>query len=165
MKASSKCFDLIKSFEAFRAEAYPDPDSGWQPGDPIEKGMPWTYGYGSTIRLDGSKVQPGDTITEIAAGVLLAIQVNSEYAPSVARMVKVQISQNIFDSLTSFAYNEGKGALENSTLLKLVNAKSNDYYAITLAFLMWRKGTRNGVRIDMNGLVKRRIFEAGLYFS
>ena len=46
---------LVKQWEGFRKNAYPDPGS--------KNGEPWTIGYGQTC-IHGRKVRKGDTITE-----------------------------------------------------------------------------------------------------
>lgn len=156
MKASSNCIEIIKAFEDFRVSAYPDPASG---------GAPWTYGYGFTIRPDGKKVQPGDTITREAADLHLPDLVNGIFAPAVSGLLKVAVSQNAFDALVSLGFNIGPGQLATSTIMKLVNMKSSDEWALVQAFLMWNKGTSNGVKKVMGGLVKRRTREAALFFT
>ncbi|HRC03299.1 MAG TPA: lysozyme, partial [Niabella sp.] len=69
-------------------------------------------------------------------------------------------TQGQFDALVSFAYNLGIGALQRSTLLKLVRVNPKNP-AIADEFAKWVNA--GGKRL--NGLVKRRAAEAALYFS
>lgn len=144
MKPSEACYKLIASFEGKRLKAYQD-----------SVGV-WTIGYGTTFYPDGSKVKQGDSITEEKADFLLKWQV-LEKSAGVAKLVDV--SQNKFDALVSFAYNLGLGALKKSTLLKKVLVNPNDP-SIEAEFLKWNKA--NG--IVLNGLTKRRQAEADLFF-
>lgn len=53
--------------------------------------------------------------------------------------VKVQLTQDQFDALVSFTYNEGTFALRKSPLLRKLNAK--DYQGAADQFLTWDKIT------------------------
>lgn len=152
MTPSSKCYDIIRSFEGLRLQAYKDPGS--------QDGLPITIGYGTTIYPEGKKVQLGDVITKERADECLKFEVDKK-ALSVDSVTKeLSLNQNQFDSLTSFAYNCGIGALQKSTLLKKVKANKNDP-TIEQEFLKWNKA---GGHV-MSGLTKRRQKEADLYFS
>ena len=61
--------------------------------------------------------------------------------------------------LVSFAYNIGRTAFENSTLLKLLNR--GEYEAAAEQFEKWNK---SGGRV-LNGLTKRRFDEQKLFLS
>ncbi len=140
---------LIETFEGFRASPYQCP-----------AGI-WTIGYGSTYYENGKHVQQGDPAISLerAQGLLLALLASFEKTvASLTRTAKV--TQNQFDALTSFAYNAGPKALQNSTLLKKVVANHNDP-AIRDEFMKWVMG---GGR-QLPGLVRRRQAEANLYFS
>lgn len=104
---------LIRQFEAFRAEAYPDPASG---------GAPWTYGWGFTTTASGAPVQPGMTISQADADALLLQKFNSYFGPEVDALVRWPKAQDYeIAALYSFAWNEGPAALRRSTLLRLYN--------------------------------------------
>jgi lysozyme len=75
----------------------------------------------------------------------------------VKKLVKVELNQNRFDALTSFAYNCGLGNLKSSTLLKKVNAR--DWDGAAKEFRKWNKG---GGKV-LPGLVRRRDSEALLF--
>ena len=124
----------------------------------------WTIGYG-TILIDGrTPVRKGDRITKEKADALLFEEVMKK-GHEVREVVKpATLSQQQFDALVSFAYNVGVGALKNSTLLKRVKANPKDPF-IRDAFLMWDKAHVDGTLVEIEGLKRRRIEEADLYFS
>ncbi|MCK8356941.1 lysozyme, partial [Erwinia amylovora] len=71
--------------------------------------------------------------------------------------VKVPLSQSQFDALVSFSYNVGSGALEGSTLLRLLNA--GDYDGAHGQFSKWTKAAG----VELAGLVRRRAREAEVF--
>lgn len=149
MKISQKGIELIKQFEAFKANPYIDAVS-----------VP-TIGYGVTYYLDGRKVTMKDqAITEQQASLLLESLIEKDFA----RFVPTNVNQNQFDALCSLVYNIGVGAFTKSTLYKKVLANPNDE-SIKQEFLKWNKGRRNGQLVEMKGLTNRRIKESELYFS
>jgi len=83
----------------------------------------------------------------------------------VNRAVKVPLSQNQFNALVDFAYNEGDGALEISTLLKKLNA--GEYQAAAEQFLAWDEVTdpATGKKVVNEDLVKRRQKERALFLK
>ena len=113
MQVSDAGIELIKSFEGFRANAYPDPKSG---------GDPWTVGYGTTKFPSGRPVKQGDKVTPGQAELYLREDVK-KFANSVDVLVTVPLKQCQYDALVSFVYNLGATNFRNSTLLKKLNAK------------------------------------------
>jgi lysozyme len=110
--------DLARD-EGLRLNAYPDPlsprgrcevmPSGERPPNwqtlPAE---PWTYGYGSTTRPDGSLVQEGDTCTlEEASALLKAAAAKAE--AELDRQIPWwrELSSYRQDVFTMLAYNMG----------------------------------------------------------
>jgi len=79
--------------------------------------------------------------------------------------VKAPITQNQFDALVSFTYNEGTGALEKSTLLVKLNEKN--YTEAAAHFLAWDKITdpKTGEKVVCETLVQRRKEESHLFLS
>lgn len=147
-KISNLGLELIKKYEGFKAKAYLCP------------AKVITIGYGSTYYEDGTKVKLTDSpITQERATELLEALLVS-YERSVDSYCVDTINQYQFDALCSFAYNCGVGNLKSSTLLKKVNKNPQDV-TIRNEFLKWNKG---GGKV-LNGLTKRRIEEAQLYFS
>ena len=137
--------DLIKQFEGCKLKAYKCP-----------AGLD-TIGYGNTFYPDGTKVKPGDVITQERSNELLDIIVE-DFAKKVKPLIKQNLTDNNFSALVSFAYNAGVTNLKNSTLLKKVNANPKDP-SIRAEFMKWVRANDK----VLNGLVKRREAEAKLY--
>lgn len=137
----------VKRWEGMKLTAYPDPGS--------RDGTPWTIGYGHTS--DGfMKVHRGLTITVAQAEAALEFDLN-ETAAAVDELVKVELSDNQFGALVSFAFNVGTGAFAKSTLLRKLN--KGDYAAVPTEMARWV----NNDGKPMKGLVNRRAAEAGLW--
>lgn len=83
----------------------------------------------------------------------------ARFVAAVNRLVRVSLTQNQFDALVSFTYNLGEGALEESTLLRKVNA--GDYAGAAAEFGKWVKA--DGKLLP--GLVRRRKDEAELFLT
>jgi lysozyme len=101
-------------------------------------------------------VKPGMQITQSEADALLAKDL-VRFEQAVDGAVKVPINQSQFDALVSFAFNCGVGALQESTLLRLLNQR--DYIGAAAQFDRWVKGP-NG---PLPGLVRRRDAEEALF--
>lgn len=141
MIPSSRCVDLVKSFEGFFDHAYQCPAGVW------------TIGYGTT-----KGVKPGDRCTHEQAEQWLADEL-ADKAERVDELVKVAVTQNQFDALCSFSYNVGSYALEKSTLLRKLNA--GDIHGAADEFPRWNKG---GGKV-LPGLVRRRDAERALFLE
>lgn len=139
MKTSKNGLDLIKEFEGCRLTAYRCPANVL------------TIGYGHT-----QGVYEGQKITDSQASEYLKADI-AKFEKSVNNLVKVKVTQNMFDALVSFTYNLGAGALKTSTLLKYLN--SEDYEKASSEFSKWNKA---GGRV-LTGLVKRRSLEKKLF--
>jgi lysozyme len=97
MSIKDKALAIIKDFEGFRADAYPDPRTGDEP---------WTIGYGTTWLSDGRKVKKGDRITEFYANEQLLIKVaNIHY--ELRKEIKVPLTDGQWACMISFVYNLG----------------------------------------------------------
>lgn len=153
MKPSKNCLDLIKSFEGYHKQL-PD-GSAAAYLDPVD--IP-TIGWG-TIQYPNRKiVRLGDVHTESECTDYLMYEVQDK-AAEIEKLVKVPLTQSMFDALTSFTYNVGVGALSESTLLRTLNA--GNYEAAGQQLLVWNKG---GGRV-LPGLVRRRDAEMALFFK
>jgi lysozyme len=83
---------------------------------------------------------------------------------AVNRLVTVPLNQHQFNALVSFAFNLGAGALDKSSLLKLINGggnKEEDATALTHCFGLW---------CNVNGkpnasILARRKREAALFLT
>ncbi len=123
----------------------------------------WTIGRGITYYEDGTKVKKGDTISVEREEKLFQNTIK-KYVAVVNAKVTSNINQNQFNALVSFCYNVGDTGFKNSTLLKKVNKKPHDP-TIRAEFAKWNKGTVNGKKQVINGLVNRRKAEMDLYFK
>lgn len=148
MKPSQLGERFVKSFEKCRLVAYDD-------GVGV-----WTFAWGRT-----KGVHKGMTCTQEQADAWFAEEF-SQFAAGVEHLLKVPVKQHQFDALVSFAYNVGLGALESSTLLRVLNA--GNAAGSAMHFEDWNKGNVGGQLVVLDGLTKRRraerqIFERGLY--
>ncbi len=153
MQISNNGIAIIKNFEGLRLNAYAD-----------SAGV-WTIGYGSTCYHDGKAVKPGDKLAGESQADALFRNTLGQYEKAVNDFVKAPLTQNQFDALVSFTYNEGTYALKNSTLLQKLNEK--DYNSTASAFLSWDKITdpKTGKKVVMDALSKRRQQERKLFLT
>ena len=147
MKISNRGLELIKDFEGFSSTSYLCPAK-----------IP-TIGYGNTFWEDGRKVKMGEQISKEKALELLEYVANKDFSQKIYPLIKVEISQNQFDSMVSLAYNIGVEAFSKSTLLKKVNA--NDFKGAGDEFLKWNKSGGK----PLLGLTRRRERERELFLS
>ena len=125
MKISQNGIDLIKKYEGCRLSAYTCPSGVW------------TIGWGHT-----KNVYAGMVITQEKADQLFLEDVVNYYPNG-------DFTQNKFDSLTSFCYNCGRGALND------VLTSDNITYTMGLYI--------NGSNGPLEGLKRRRKEEIELY--
>lgn len=153
MKLSTNGLNVIKKYEGLRLKAYDD----LQPNVTITKASQvkgtLTIGYGHT---GGVKV--GDTITKERAEQLLTSDTGWAQT-SVNQVVKVSLTQNMFDALVSFVYNVGSTAFRTSTLVEQLN--KGQYEKAASEFLRWNKSAGK----VLSGLVKRRKEESTLFLK
>ena len=126
---------LTERFEGVRLEAYQD------------SGGVWTIGFGHTF-----EVTEGMTCTLAQAAAWLFNDTQVAQA-DVNKYVTVTLTQGEFDALVDFAFNLGRGNLNNSTLLKDINA--GNFAAAADEFVKW---DRCG-GIVVAGLLRRRLAE------
>jgi lysozyme len=137
--------ELVKHFESLFLKAYKDP-----------VGI-WTIGWGHTgLRHNDGTVYKGREITEEDAHQLLRHDMES-FSERVESLVKVVLTDDQFDALTSFDFNTG--ALHKSTLLKKLN--KGDYDGAAGEFEKWNKAGGKVLR----GLTRRRKSEKNLFLS
>lgn len=187
MKLGTKGEALVKYFESCTLTAYPDPASplgkmctskkikltdfkklqyldsaGKAKTWKDLKGDPWTIGFGQTGKknIDGVSVIIGpDTVIDQATADTWFEEEAEERSKLIKPLIKVDVNQDQFDALYSFAYNLGVGNLSSSTLLRKLNAK--DFVGAAAEFPKWCKA--GGV--VLNGLVKRRQAEQALFLG
>ena len=139
MNISQEGLSLIKKFEGCELEAYK-----------CAAGV-WTIGYGST-----KGVKEGGTVSQEEADKLLLHEME-EYEGYINDMVNVDLEQNQFDAMVSWAFNLGPANLKASTLLKVLNAK--DYEGVPAQIKRWNKA---GGKV-LQGLIRRREAESLLF--
>ncbi len=101
-----------------------------------------------------------DVITAATAERWLNLEVE-QVAEDVDRLVKVPLTQGMFDALVSFVYNIGIGAFGESTMFRKLSDR--DYDGGSKEFDRWVHGTNNGVRKVLPGLVDRRNEEEAMF--
>lgn len=135
--------NLLKECEGFKGNVYICP-----------AGYP-TIGYGHVIR-SGEKYPDG--ISQSQAERLLEKDI-ALATNAVARYINVPLTANQEDAIISFTFNLGAGALQRSTLRRVINREDHDQVPEELMRWVWGGGRR------LPGLVKRRKAEADMYQS
>lgn len=151
---SDKCIEFIKSYEGFSSKAYYD-GTGY-----TDKQL--TIGYGTTKASVPVAFPNGtnSTCTKEQATKWLKDEVE-KYAERINRDLNsknVKLKQHEFDSLCSFAYNCGVGALLGSTLYKRVCSGVRDS-SLKDNFTAWSMA--GGKRLQ--GLYNRRCEEYDMF--
>jgi lysozyme len=147
MEPSTKATDIIKYFEAsnvVRLRAYL-----------CSAAVP-TIGWGTTLYPNGKRVKIGDVITPEQAEEYLLNDMKSGVS-AIRKLVKVKLTQPMFDALISLIYNIGSGAFSKSTMLRLLN--EGKYTLASQQFARWNRV--NGVPVA--GLTRRRKAEQDLF--
>lgn len=130
---------FIKQWEGVRLEAYKCPAGVW------------TIGYGHT-----RTARQGLRITQQQADALLVEDLR-KFERAVDDAVHVDLTDNQFGALVSWAFNVGEAAMRKSTLVRKLNA--GDYDSVPSELARWNKAGGKVVR----GLTNRRAAEAGLW--
>lgn len=144
-----------------------DPSKIYTYIDPIK--LP-TIGYGHLItstELINNKIVINGEVCVLTQGLTIK-QVNDlkrqdlvRFVNAVNTNVKVNLTQNMFDALVSWAFNVGVGAVSNSgsTLIRVLNQKN--YIAASNEFVKWN---RAGGKV-LKGLTNRRLAEKALFLK
>lgn len=132
--------EFIKSFEGFRAEEYICP-GGYS-----------TIGYGHLIR---SGAYPNGISESEAEDLLLADTMRAESA--IAKLIYVPLTLSQHTALTSFVFNLGAGALQRSTLRRVINRSEHDDVPHELMRWIWAGGRK------LPGLIRRRAAEGMMW--
>lgn len=141
--------NLIKEFEGFESEAYIDTD-----GTPV-------IGYGLS-RIDGKPVQLGDRISDAEANSALNKHLHI-IQEELDRAITVELSDRQLAAIASLSFNVGVNFIEQSTLVKKVNA--GDYYGAANEFLRWDKANVRGRLVRLPGLTRRREAERQMFLQ
>jgi lysozyme len=147
MKVSKQCLEMLAHHEGVRQKPYRCPAGLWTVGvgHLIGDGLTLPDSWNRTFSLE-----------EVYA--ILASDVR-KFELGVERYINVQLTQNQFDALVSFAFNLGLGTLQRSTLRAKLNRL--DYQGAVESLLKYNKA---GGRV-LKGLDKRRKDEAALFMS
>lgn len=152
MKIPACGVELIKRFEGCHLKAYPDPLSG---------GRPYTIGWGSTKKRDGSPFALGETITQEEADSLLLYQLEIAYLPPLTRIPYFnEMSPEQIGALLSFAYNLGArfyGSQGFETISRRL--RNREWDLVPDALLLYRNP---GTNVEA-GLKRRRVAEGALW--
>lgn len=131
----------------------------------LDQASVWTIGIGTTHYPDGKAVTASDPPITLSQAMQYVLTDVKDASLTVNKAVKdIPVTQNMFDSLTSFTYNVGSGGFQGSTLLKLIRKNYQDP-RIKVAFGMWNKIRKNGKVVVSEVLTGRRKREAILYFT
>jgi len=141
-KTSETGQELIKEFEGTRLESY------------YCSSHILTIGTGHT----GPDVYEGQKITQAVANQLLRDDLD-RFEKCIISMIDVALTQNQFDSLVSWAFNVGTGAVQESTLRRRLNRGEDVNTVISEELPRWCKGAGNE---PVLGLVRRREAEVSL---
>lgn len=156
MTKEQMAIGLIKKFESFKPETYPD--SGNLP----------TIGYGSRTWPDGSKVQYGQKCTEEQASNMLNFHLIKFVYPYVNKLCKgVEVPDKVYAALCSFCYNAGAGWFTNDSFIVPVSRKDWGTFdpktetgtGLSATFLRYNKITIDGALVFSRGLMNRRVAE------
>lgn len=142
MKTNRAGVALIKESESLRLDAYRCPAGVW------------TIGYGHT-----GDVKPGHRISEHQADAILGLDLDRFERGVTELTAGVELNENQFSALVSFAFNVGLDALRRSHLLRYIKDGGAGKRATADEFLVWvyAKGK------ILPGLVERRRAERELF--
>jgi lysozyme len=144
---SNKLFNVISNFEGFYAVPYWDRTG-------------YSVGYGSQYNWDQKRpIAKTDVIDKETAKNWLLQEAAQDFE-YVKSLVRVKLTDNQLLALSSFAYNIGKAAFADSTLLELLNSGA-DVSTVATQFDKW---VYSGGVIS-NGLKSRRKAEKTLFLS
>lgn len=146
MDASEVAFALIMHFE----KEIPPLTAYWD-----ELGGVWTIGWGHT-----RTAKKGMVITLDDAKALLISDVGI-VVPAINEVLKVGITQNMFDALVSFTFNVGTHAFMHSTLLRMLN--EGNIEGAANEFLRWTFSGKEKTKVQ--GLINRREAERNLFLA
>jgi len=145
LRASDQIRQFMMDQEGFRDTAY--------------KPLPtdrWTYGYGTTYKLDGSPVNEGDIISQEDAASIFNKTLDN-LAIRISYLTNPACTQNQFDAFLSLCYNIGFTGVTTSTTGQMFHNGED----IADRFLLWDKSGGQVVQ----GLVNRRQKERNIYLN
>ena len=152
----------------------------------------WTIGDGSTMYQTGIPVGKDETITDAQADALRDWEIAQKSKVINNLLNGVVLTEHQMVALISFTYNMGVGALQQSTLFKVIKKDPNSTAIIQIAdvpdksvkdwmqknnwlsvneitmwFMVWNKvkNPKTGVKEFSEAILQRRLREANMYFS
>lgn len=141
MRISNVLIEAVKEFEGLRLTAYRCPSGVW------------TIGYGHT-----SGVTPGMKVNEGWATSALRQDLNA--ALKLVEHLNLPLkTQGQIDAVVDFVFNAGIGNFRVSTLKRLIMDGASDD-EISKQFMRWVYGTKNGKKVVLEGLKRRREWES-----
>lgn len=146
MKINQAGLDLIKKYEGFRSHAYRD-----------AVGV-WTIGYGHTSMAGLPRATSRLKISRQQGEKILAYDVE-KFSRQIRPLIQVDLTENQFSAMVSFAYNVGVGGFRKSSVLKRLNAGRFD--AVPNRLSLWVKAGGK----TLKGLVRRRAAEGALFLA
>jgi len=121
----------------------------------------WTYGSGSTIKIDGTPVKKGDVLSSNEEAIDVAKHHMDNRVDYIFDYITRDLSPQKKAALRSFAYNCGAGIFvkdgELTELGKAVNEGNDDFVVNKMLEYNKAKGS------FLTGLFSRRVFEAMIY--
>jgi len=132
---------LIRAFESFSPIPYVCP-AGYK-----------TLGYGHVVK----PTEVFDLPLSPESGKIILLKDVGVSERAISRLIRVPLSQNQWDALTSWTFNLGSGALQSSTLRSVINRQEYDEAPDQIRRWIYAGGRR------LNGLIKRREIEARLF--
>lgn len=139
--------DLIKHYEGFSSAPYKCP-AGY-----------WTVAYGAIWGVYGTRVDADHPNVSKEQGNRLLRRDVGKSERAVLRLIKVPLSDGQFDSLCSFVFNLGSGALQSSTLRRRLNRGAYEEAANEFPRWVFAGGRK------LKGLIKRRGDERMMFLS
>lgn len=136
---------LIKQYEGCKLVAYPDPITG---------GEPYTIGWGSTKKADGTPFKLGEQITQATADALLTDYLIKNIVP-IFKGIPYNLTMGQKAAIASLVYNVGAPSFLASKCYKAICKK--DFAGI---FKEWDFGVK-----QLKGLAKRRSHELYLFLK
>ena len=144
--ALERAAELARPYEGLRLEPYHDP-----------AGFP-TIGYGHLLsRERGADLARWPALRDEAEAEALLEADMATAQGAVARLIRVELSEEQEAALIDFAFNCGGGNLQSSTLRRVVNRGKHEAAPAQFRRWVWAGG------VKLPGLVRRREAEAALY--
>jgi lysozyme len=129
--------------------------------DPKTKGKPYTVGWGSTRKKDGTSFKLGEKITQQEADELFDYQIQNEFLPMLRKIPYWnEMNENQQGALLSFAYNLGAdfyGSPYFNTITKVL--KNKEWDKVPTVLELYRDP---GTDVE-EGLLRRRKVEGKLW--